>query len=291
MQLKLKTIVFFIATTFVFSAYGQPYASGLSFVGLSNGQWSIYSMEANQFKKLPATSEPRTPTFDNSLQRYAYIGSDAALHEVTRQTKADVIVKPSGKGQAYTQPAYDDTGKRLFLVSLKEGASVDTDILVRENGHWKIAINQRSAQFEPYFQAPNMLYYGNVHCTEDCGRIIQEIWRKDLVSGIAEQVTLTNAIARQPVLSRDGKVLYFSSNKSGYYHIWQLTLATQSYRQLTSGAVTDESPAVAADGTLYFIRHADQQSAEILQWQEGAEPVRLPLPEDIVELRDLEIRP
>ncbi|WP_158307449.1 TolB family protein [Methylomonas methanica] len=275
---------------FSLNALAQVIPSGLSFMGLNQNQWLIYVEKSGIFTELPAISEPRNPSFNYKSQKYAYIGSDASLHEASYLDSADSILKLAGKGHAYTQPAYDEDGKRLFLVSLKEGASVDTDILVRENGQWKIAVNQRSAQFEPYFQPPNTLYYSNVHCTEDCGRIIQEIWRKDLTSGIAEQVTLTNSIARQPVVSKDGETLYFSSNKAGYYHIWQLSLASNTYRQLTSGAVTDESPALDSEGHLYFIRHSADGRGGIMQWQDGAEPIELTLPEGVTDVRDLKIR-
>lgn len=288
---KIKKLLFIIGLSYAFNGLAQSYPAGLSFVGLSNDQWAIYAAQSGELDKFPSASEPRTPSFHLKTQRYAYIGADASLHEANLQNSADSIVKPSLPGHAYTQPAYDDEGKRLFVVSLKEGASIDTDILIRENGRWNIAVNQRSAQFEPYFHGPSTLYYANVHCTEDCGRIIQEIWRKDLIGGIAEQVTLTNSIARQPVLSKDGNDLYFSSNKAGYYHIWRLSLATNTYHQLTSGAVTDESPALDSDDKLYFIRHADYRPVAIMQWQEGSEPVEIPLPDGISDVRDLKIRP
>ncbi|MGZ8944051.1 MAG: TolB family protein [Methylococcaceae bacterium] len=291
MPLIQKTILFLIAMSYAVTGLAQSYPAGLTFVGLNHDQWAIYAMQSGQLSKLSSASEPRNPSFHAKSQRYAYIGSDASLHEVSLKNSADSAVKPAQTGHAYTQPAYDDEGKRLFVVSLKEGASVDTDILMREDGHWKIAVNQRSAQFEPYFQAPSTLYYANVHCTEDCGRIIQEIWRKDLISGIADQVTLTNAIARQPVVSRDGKELYFSSNKAGYYHIWRLSLATNTYQQLTAGAVTDESPALDVDGKLYFIRHSGNKPVAIIQWQESGTPIEIPLPDGVTDIRDLEIRP
>lgn len=291
MNVKQKILFSLFTLTYALSGQAQSYPDGLSFVGLSHDQWSIYATQSGQLKTLPSVSEPRTPSFHTKSQRYAYIASDASVHEVGLQGLSDTVVKKAEAGHAFTQPAYDEDGKRLFVVSLKEGASVDTDILVRENGRWYIAVNQRSAQFEPFFHSPAKLYYANVHCTEDCGRIIQEIWRKDLVSGIAEQVTLTNAIARQPVVSKDGKDLYFSSNKAGYYHIWQLSLANQTYRQLTDGAVTDESPALDGDGHLYFIRHSDNRPVTIMQWQDGGEPIALALPAEITDLRDLEIRP
>ncbi|MGR9116095.1 MAG: TolB family protein [Gammaproteobacteria bacterium] len=291
MQLKQKKLLFIISLSYAAHGLAQSYPVGLSFVGLSNDQWAIYAAQSGRLAKLSSASEPRTPIFHNKTQRYAYIGADASLHEVDLQNSADNIVKPSLPGHAYTQPTYDDEGKRLFVVSLKEGTSVDTDILMRENGRWRTAVNQRSAQFEPYFQEPSTLYYANVHCTEDCGRIIQEIWRKDLISGIAEQVTLTNSISRQPVVSKDGKDLYFSSNKSGYYHIWRLSLATNTYHQLTTGAVTDENPALDGDGKLYFIRHTNNRPVAIMQWQERGEPIEIALPARISEIRDLEIRP
>ena len=132
-------------------------------------------------------------------------------------------------------------------------------------------VTQRSAQFEPYFHAPDTLYYANVLCTEGCGRVIQEIWRKNLVSGQAEQLTLMNAIAQQPVVSPDGKWLVFSSDKAGNFHLWRMELATRRVEQLTAGRVTDISPAVDGNGEVYFIRRS-RDGTRLMRRGGGREP-------------------
>jgi Tol biopolymer transport system component len=148
----------------------------------------------------------------------------------------------------------------------------------------KPVVTQRSAQFEPYFHAPRTLYYSNVHCTIGCGKIIQEIWRKDLISGEAEQITLLNAIARQPVIS--GQWLYFSSNKAGNFHIWRMSLETGRYERLTEGRVTDINPALDRQSNLYFIRHTPTGTALMQRRTDGTLQT---LPKTLENFRDLEI--
>lgn len=270
-------------------AESLPY--GISFVGLEGTEWALYTniQHESRLAKVPTLTEPRTPTINPETKKAIYIGADAGVNELNLNGgKTETILKAK-QGHAYTQPTFDHQGNRLFVASLKEGASVDTDILVRKNGKWKIAIRQRSAQFEPFFHPPHSLYYSNVHCTEGCGKIIQEIWRKDLVSDIAEQITLVNAIARQPIVSHDGEWLYYSSNQAGNYHIWRMSLKNREYQRLTEGSVTDESPALDGEGNLYFIRHASDGSTKILKRGKNGALNEMLLPDGVENIRDLEI--
>ena len=263
----------------------------MSFIGLQDNGWRLYTIVSSDsmLKQIPTILEPRTQTVNAQTRKVAYIGPDASLIEISIDDRTERTVLSAGNDYAYAQPTYDAQGKTLFVVALKKGASVDTDILMRKDGEWSVLIKQRSAQFEPYFHPPNTLYYSNVHCTEDCGHIIQEIWRKDLVSGVSEQVTLVNAIARQPVVSSDGKWLYFSSNKAGNFHIWRLSLESSEYERLTDGNVTDESPALDASDRLFFVRHSRDEPTEILMWEKDGALTVLPLPKEIEGIRDLEI--
>ncbi len=275
-------------------AQTEPLPQGISFVGLEETGWALYTniVTGSRLAKVKTFSEPRTPTVNPVTKKAIYIGSDAGVYEISpNEGVTTIAILKAEKGRAYTQPAFDTQGNRMFVVSLKEGASVDTEILVWQNGKWKVLIEQRSAQFELYFHPPGTLYYSNVHCTEGCGKIIQEIWRKDLVSDIAEQVTLVNAIARQPVVSRDDEWLYFSSNRAGNYHIWRMSLKSREYQQLTEGVVTDESPALDKEGDLYFIRHAPDGSTKILSRSKRGALTELSLPVELEDIRDLEINP
>lgn len=274
------------------SVYAEEWPQGLSFVGLHNEKWQLYVVEKNRTEPriVPTVSEPRTPTYHSGRRIVSYIAADGSLREHGMDgSKGGTLLKSDSK-HAYTQPAYDPTGELLYVVELKEGASVDTDILVLDKSRKKskAIVKQRSAQFEPMAPNANELFYSNVLCTVDCGKIIQEIWQMDVVSGEAKQVTLVNSIARQPFVSRDGKWLYFSSNKKGPYHVWRMNLKTQEYEQLTQGNVTDVSPVLDQKGNLYFIRRSSE-GVQLMYMTPDGELSAMTLPEGISDLRDLEI--
>ncbi len=288
-QLQLKISTFFIILLWVASVQGtETWPQGLSFVGFSADRWQLYVVQPNTLepKIVETVLEPRTPTYAVQTGKIAYLGADGTLRErLLESGKERILLKPDIQ-HTFTQLAYDTAGKRLFVVALKEGASVDTDILVIDKEKQNAVVTQRSAQFEPYFHAPRTLYYSNVLCTIGCGKIIQEIWRKDLVSDEAEQITLLNAIARQPVISRSGRWLYFSSNKAGNFHIWRMSLETERYERLTEGRVTDINPALDRQGNLYFIRHTPTGSALMQRRTDGSLQT---LPKTLENFRDLEI--
>lgn len=272
----------------------EAWPEGLSFVGLKEGRWQLYVVPPGADSPQPVTTlmEPRTPTYNARLGTVAYIGADGNLREVSLKESVEHVLPPAGAKHAYTQPRYDQDGKRLFVVILKEGASTDTDIAVfnQDRRQRQSVITQPLAQFEPYFQPPTTLYYAHVACNIGCGAILQEIWRLNIASGQAEQVTLLNAMARQPVVSPDGRSLYFASNKAGYYHLWRLVLDSGRYEQLTTGAVTDSDPALSPQGTLYFIRHTPEGVQLMRRLADGILQA-LSLPQAFEDLRDLEITP
>jgi Tol biopolymer transport system component len=154
----------------------------------------------------------------------------------------------------------------------------------------KAVVTQPLAQFEPRFQASNALYYASVSCNHGCGRIIQEIGRMDLSSGEADQLTLVNAIARQPVPASADPWLYFASNQAGNFHLWRLNLASDHYEPLTSGRVTDSNPAFDREQRLYFLRHTPTGVQLLRRENEGALHA-MTLPEPFEDLRVLEINP
>lgn len=272
----------------------ELWPAGLSFVGLKGGQWQLYLVapDGGAPRPVPTALEPRTPTYHPRTGRVAYIGADGHLREIALDSRTERVLLEADARHAYTQPAYDPEGQRLFVVALKEGASVETDIVVLDETRQRRqpVVTQPLAQFEPHFQAPDTLYYSSVHCSLGCGKIIQEIWRLNVASGEAEQVTLVNAIARQPVVSGDRRWLYFASNRAGHYHVWRLALATGQYERLTDGRVTDSSPALDRDGHLYFLRHSPA-GARLMRREADGAPRELALPEAFEDLRNLEIAP
>ena len=274
------------------AAMAQNWPSNMSLVGYIDDHWQLYVIQPGSamLQAIPTDSEPRTPTYNPAVGKIAYVGANGSLHEINlKQNSERILLQPEPK-QAFTQPVYDDEGKNLFVVVLKDGTSIDTDIIILRGERQQLLVKQHSAQFEPYFQPPHTLYYSNVLCTVGCGKIIQETWRINLLTEDAEQLTLMNAIVRQPMLSMDGNYLYFSSNKAGNFHIWRLHLKDNIYQQLTKGRVSDSSPAMDSAGQLYFIRQSPKGTS-LMQYDSAGILHTLALPEGIVDIRDLRINP
>jgi Tol biopolymer transport system component len=273
-------------------AYAENLPQGMSFVGLSNTDWEIYGITKEELnpRVIATMSEPRTPSYHFTNGKVSYISADGSLREQGIDQVNNIALLKSDSRHAYTQPAYSPDGNRLYVVELKEGSSVDTDILVfdetRKNP--KRIVKQRSAQFDPFAPTNSDLYYSNVICTVGCGKIIQEIWHMNIVSGEAKQLTLLNSIARQPFVLPDSDWLYFSSNKKGNYHIWRMNMTSNEYEQLTDGYVTDISPVLDKDSNLYFIRRSPH-AVQLMLMRPNGELNNLPLPAGVTDLRDLEM--
>lgn len=288
-----KTLALFSVCFATAVAATESLPDGALFIGLKQGVWKPYILSGGQARPVGTVVEPRTATYDAKHGLVAYVGADNHLHEVSVTDGQDRVLLTANKQKAFTQPAYAPDGSQLFVVEMKDGASADTEIVAMVNKGTdppRPVTRQPAAQFEPRAVRDGYLLYSSVSCVVGCGRIIQEIWRKHLASDEAEQITLTNAIARQPVASADGKWIYFSSNRAGHYHLWRTAGAGLPLEQITHGDVADVSPALDRDGNLYFVRHADQGTRLMRRALDGRERA-LAMPADVDDLRNLEINP
>lgn len=175
-----------------------------------------------------------------------------------------------GETANYTQlRAYDDG---LVMVQLLQGKSRDTQLIryreEKENGMaqsipYEPLIQQVSGQFQPLIGRDGQterkaLYYGNVSCRLACNPVIQEIWKQDLLTGRAEQLTLLNATSYLHSVDDSGRFGFISSNQHGNYHLARLDLENKELTWLTDGRATDSYPCIATTGDLYFIRRTSQ---------------------------------
>lgn len=275
---------------------------GTLFAGLKGSSWHVYFVaeEGQPPQPLPISEEARSPVWSARRNAVLYVNESGDIRSFSIDTGQTVTLRKAPARMAFTQLDYDAVRDLLYAVQLKEGKSSDTDIQVMDLGKStsRAVVPMRSAQFEPY-AAGSWLYFGNMHCVVGCnGQIIEELWRYHTVTGKAEQLTLTGHIARQPVVSVDRKWLYFSSNIKGFYHIYrqpiQDTLHTEVNRRaavepVTQGMVTDMSPAPCRN-RLYFIRH-DGSGTHLMCVAVGQAAIRMSLPDGIIGLRDLEIKP
>jgi dipeptidyl aminopeptidase/acylaminoacyl peptidase len=287
---SIKILVLLLYMNCSFGSKVWPF--GTTFIALTEGEWRLYVVTDRSLgpEYVSTEVEPRSTEYSAINEVIAYFGSDGSMREVDLITgKERVLAKPDDN-ISYTQPEYGQKGEDLFVVELINGNSQDTDlgVISKDGNHYRKVVSQRSAQFEPFFKSPNTLYYSNVHCALGCSQIIQEIWRINILTKEAEQLTLLNAMSRQPKLSHDQKWIYFSSNKAGNYHIWRMNLETKEYQQLTEGNVTDVDPSLDSDGHLYFIRRSPT-GTKVLQLSSKGKILEMGLPDLVSDVRDMEI--
>jgi len=72
----------------------------------------------------------------------------------------------------------------------------------------------------------------------------------ELASGRIDQLTHDRALDTGPCWSPDGERLYFSSDRTGIFNIYELTLADRSVKQVTNVRGAALMPTVSEDGTL-----------------------------------------
>lgn len=260
----------------------------LLLVGLAQDEWRLLLIEpGGAVRRIQTQSEPRTPAYSSRLASAAYISAAGELREIDLQSGADnALLTPSTKA-SYTQPAYRPGTDELYVVALRDGSSIETDIVRvdRKARKTTTVLHQRSAQFEPAFTADgSSLIYSNVACASECGKIIQEIWSMDLASGITEQRTLLNAVSRQPVSGPAGSIV-FASNAGGSYKLWR-SAASGTAQPLTDDAALDESPVVTNGGDVYFIRRT-RQAAKLMHLSRQGVTREVVLDAGIRDVRDL----
>lgn len=263
--------------------------TGLMVVGLeaASGEWKLFIQPSGgEWQPIDTDDEPRTPLYIESSRQTIYADSGGNIR--SRIDNQEQTLFRSNKSYSLTQPAIDNTGERLYMVALKDGASLDTDILQGnfKTGKLNDAVIQRSAQFEP-FLAGQDIYYSTVTCVPPaCHRIIEDIWRMNPVSRVAEQLTRTNAISREPVVDSESGQLFFISDKTGRFRLH--TLVDGDSVALTHGDAIDSSPAIADSGDVLFIQRKHGTADGIGQWSKTSQKIQqIEPPKGVVKLRDL----
>jgi hypothetical protein len=87
----------------------------------------------------------------------------------------------------------------------------------------------------------------------------RDIWLIELASGLRTRVTYDRAIDRGPVFARDGKTLFFSSDRSGIANIYAYDLASTRLTQVTNVLGGAFQPDVSPDGkTLVYVGYTSR---------------------------------
>lgn len=284
----LRMAMFFSLLMWCQLSFGTDLPDGLSVIGLEEDQWNVYVAENGQFQPIAGIDSPRTAAYHHGSKQLAFIGADGKLmlRNIDQQVSQELLA--GSDTSRFTQPHFSTDGNWLFAVELPGGKSRRTNIigfdLVRDEQHG--IVRKRTAQFEPFIDNKNNLYYTTAICVDDCDGMIWELWRRNLLDGKQEQLTLLNALSSQPHISEDGW-LYFTSNRDGgRFHIWRmLPNVGAKPQQLTDGNYRDSDPTTSQNGDLYFLRKSGSK-ATLMHWKNNI--VSEVLTPGFVDMRNLE---
>lgn len=261
-------------------------AQELSFITYLDNKWQIVVCKNKECQVIKTKQEPRTYDYDFKNRQVVYIASDESVRLVYNNQEK-IIVKP--KKDKYTEPLFINDAKEIMLVRLINGNSKDTEIIsIDLSGKNQKSLHyQHSTSLEPFSIDGKKIYYANVSCVNGCGHIIQEIWQKDNLYGIANQITLLNSLSHQPIIDEEGKSVYFSSNKMGNFHIYKTIFSNGKTIQITKGDVTDSFPNIS-NGVLYFVRRKEADT-KIMRLKDG-ELEKLEFDKKYRKIRNLKVK-
>lgn len=261
---------------------------GLMFIGLVDSDWDVFLTRAGKWWQVSQIDNPSSAAYNSSKQLIAYIDSEGVAREYDLSNGETEIVYEN-ENNRYTQPAYSQDGEWLYVVQLPKGKSRQTQIVGRhsESGIKHVFVRKRGAQFDPHSTDGQFLYYTTAACVDDCPSMIWELWRRNSLTSEQVQLTLTNAVARQPFVDNNNAIWFSSDSRVGEFRIWTMKNqvgAVPLMRTFCPGK--DSNPVVDSNGEVFFLRH-NAKGAALMQLQDNFRAVSIELPERITNLRNL----
>lgn len=269
----------------------------LAYVSHSAGGWEIGTDSPDIRNPISVTEtvhDESEPSWSSDRRSLVHSASDGRLYivDVTSKEQEEIDLGEGLAKDKLSGPCFSPDGKQLVFVHFKPGTADDTDLMIYdfETKLTRRLIDQHSPQFFPRWSPDGEhIVYTNVHCSSECGRIIQELWITNPQGNFARQLLMTNAHCMQPVWSPDSKRIAFASDKSDNFEIWILSLEDWKLTQLTDNPSMDTCPAWSPDGKKIAFLSTRTGKSKI--WIQDLETGRCelfdPLPDKNTEYRDI----
>ncbi|MEN8128888.1 MAG: hypothetical protein ABFS45_01560 [Pseudomonadota bacterium] len=124
-------------------------------------------------------------------------------------------------------------------------------------------------------------------------RVVQQLWTLDLAIGKAGQLLLSNVSDIHPRWSPDGTRLAFSSNRTGRYEIWTISIDGGDLQKVTDGPGEKTWPVWSPDSSRILFTHTQEgrTSLSLVTTNNGAITPYTPFgPDAAIQLKDADWR-
>jgi len=277
------------------TAQAEAKSAEMVFVADADGNWDIFVASADRRNPVQLTHTPydeNEPRWSPDRKKIIYSASDGRMYVIDVKTRETQELASEDEAKKKTSPCFSPDGKKIVYVRFKGKAADDTELAIfdLETSVWRTLIDQPGPQFDPDW-SPNGKYIVSttVHCTAECGRIIQELWLTSSEGGYARQLLMTNSHCMKPRWSPDGRTIAFCSDKDGNFDIWVLSLEGWKLEQLTTDPHLDTSPTGSPDGRR--IAFVSARTGRMKIWIKDLETGKLsmlsPFKDKNIECRDV----
>jgi hypothetical protein len=154
-------------------------------------------------------------------------------------------------GLRATAPSVDRIGRQVAFTRNHRGT---TTLMVADRDDEGVLSNVRPLVPSPRFDQAYTPAF-----SPDGSRLVYSAWRAggfrdlrlvDLSSGAVEQLTNDRALDQNPTWSADGRKIYFTSDRTGIFNVYELDVGSRELRQVTNVRTGALMPTVSEDGKL-----------------------------------------
>lgn len=195
------------------------------------------------------------------------------------------LTYPNGEARQIT----NDISDYASLSLADDGKTMVTTKVDTISSFWTVAtatkeLKQLTAESRSYagFSGIEQGSNGKIYFTRRSGKEVN-IWEADEDGKDEKQITSGNLININPVVSKDGKFLVFSSNRKDGFRIWRSDIDGKNAVQLSTASEDgDFKPQISNDGqTAVFMRHKkDGGKAVLMKVSTNGGEVKQLLPDD-----------